>query len=250
MATRLVLGRPHLVDENDNVVGIRDMNDDQDHLFVFDGEPANSLRLDTTPDTSRPLQSGEIRWNVDEGTIEFLMNSGFATQQVGLETYYRVKNQTGDTLLNGRVVMAVGAVGNSGHISVDYMQGDGSVSAIYLMGVLTHDIPAGDDGFATHFGVVRGINTTGSTFSEDWDDGTVLWAHPTIPGGLTKTEPTAPAIKVPVAFVISSHAVTGSIFVRPTHGSRLNDLHNVQITNPQAGDVLTFNGTAWVNTAP
>jgi hypothetical protein len=249
MALRLVPSRSLLADDNGNVVGIRDANDDENHFFVFDGEPVDVIAFDIAPERDA-TSPGELSWNAAEGTLDLVMNGGAVIQQIGQETYYRVKNQTGSTLTNGTVVMATGAVGNSGHITVAPAVANGSVPAYYVMGLVTAEILDGADGLVTHFGVVRGVQTNGGDVSETWTDGTILWAHPTQPGKMTKTEPTAPAIKVPVAIVLKAGPSNGSLFVRPTHTGRLADLNDVVITNPQAGDVLTFNGTVWVNTAP
>jgi hypothetical protein len=165
------------------------------------------------------------------------MNSGDAIQQIGLESYYRIKNQTGSTIPNGCVVRAVGAVGNSGHITVAPMIGDGSIEAYYNVGITTHEILNGDNGYSTHFGLVRGLNTSGSAVSETWNDGDVLWIHPTIAGALTKTEPTAPAVKLPLAMVVSAHHANGSIFVRASASHKIKDVGDVKAANP---DDLTF----------
>lgn len=37
---------------------------------------------------------------------------------------------------------------------------DGSISAMYVLGITTEDIVNGGDGFITTFGKIRGINTT------------------------------------------------------------------------------------------
>lgn len=44
----------------------------------------------------------------------------------------------------------------------------------------------------------------------------------------------------------------GNVFVRPTFGENLSQLHDVRITNPQNGDVLKYNATGgyWYNAAP
>lgn len=44
---------PHIIDDFGNVVGVKDANDGQEHLFVFDGEATNSIQFDTTPPTGR-----------------------------------------------------------------------------------------------------------------------------------------------------------------------------------------------------
>jgi hypothetical protein len=184
--------------------------------------------------------SRRMFWDVENNTVSIGMSDDI-TQQVGQEIYYRVKNQTGGTLLKGRVVSAAGTVGNSGRILVDYAIADGSIPNKYVMGVLTQDLLDGEDGFVTEFGLVRGIDTTGSSFGETWSNGDILWLSDTIAGGLTKFEPEAPNLKILIALVISANA-NGSIFVRPTLGEKLSDLHDVEYINgtPSNGDSLRW----------
>lgn len=232
---------PWLRDEvTKDIVGVKD-NDGSEQFFVFDGSgyPVDVISFDTTPEAT-PTSTGQLGWNSADGTLDLVMNGGEVRQQIGLEQFYRVKNQTGATLDDGVIVRAVGAVGNSGHISVSRMVGDGSVDPHFILGVITHDIPDGQDGFATNFGLVRGISTNGSAVGETWADGDVLWVHPTIAGAFTKVEPTAPAVKVPIAFVINAHANNGSIFVRIAHGSRVRDLYDVKASSPSQSSILQY----------
>ena len=179
-------------------------------------------------DTTYALDSvtGRLNWNSDDGTLDLGL-SGDVTLQIGQESHYYVKNQTGGTLLNGRLVSAVGTDGASGRITASYSIADGSVPARYIMGIVTGDIADGGDGYVTHFGKVRGIDASGAPYSETWNNGDVLYANPNINGGLTNVEPSAPNLKVVVALVIDNSATVGSIFVRVSNGFRLRDLHDV-----------------------
>ena len=71
-------------------------------------------------------------------------------------------------------------------------------------------------GRCTVWGHVRDIDTTGSAASETWLTGDVLYASPTIAGGMTRVQPTAPNASVPIAAVLKVDATEGVIFVRPT----------------------------------
>lgn len=186
---------------------------------------------------------GRLNWNLDDGTLEVGMGgTGDVTQQIGLEQYYLVKNQTGSQLDNGYVVRADGTLGSSGRILADYMIADGSIPYYYTLGILTQDIANGDDGYVTHFGLVRGINTTGSLFSETWVDGDILYVSPTILGGLTNVEPNEPDLKIQMAIVINA-ASNGSLFVRPDLGSKLGDLHDLQTSGATNGDLIAFDSS-------
>ena len=128
-----------------------------------------------------------MSWNGDDGTLDLGMGGGNVTQQIGQEIYYRVKNQSGTTISNGRVIRNGGAVGASGRILGEYMIADGTYPFTKNFRYCDEDIANGDDGFVTEFGVVRGIDTTGSYMVNLGRDGDVLYVSPTIPGGLTRS---------------------------------------------------------------
>jgi hypothetical protein len=98
---------------------------------------------------------------------------------------------------------------------------------------------------------VHGINTTGSTYGETWVDGQDIWYNPTT-GGLTKTKPSAPNIKVQLGTVINAGpGGSGSFQVLIGTGSSLGGTDdNVQLTSPTGAQLLTYDQTAsyWKNT--
>jgi len=88
---------------------------------------------------------------------------------------------------------------------------DGSESSLYIIGIMTHDLPdSGDKGYCCTWGFVRDVDTSAFTA------GDILYAHPTTAGALTATKPTAPNNVIPVAACIISDATNGVLFVRPT----------------------------------
>jgi hypothetical protein len=156
--------------------------------------------------------------------------------------YFEVKNETGSTINKGACLMAVGTDGNSGHILVAPMNASGAVEPKYYIGILEETIANGEFGKAVHFGVVDQINT--NAFS----DGDVLWCDPTVPGGLTVTEPEAPAVKLATAFVLNS-STNGKIAVRVQGNEGLHELHDVHIENVTDGQALVWDATQgyWKN---
>jgi hypothetical protein len=191
---------------------------------------------------------GKMKWNTDAGTMDIGMGYLGVTQQIGMEIYYPpVKNQTGSTIANGTVVMAVGTLGASGRISIAPAIADGSVPSRFMLGITAHELANGADGVVTWFGLIRGFNTnTKAPAGETWVDGDVLWINPAVPGGLTKTEPAAPNIKVSIAFIVHA-GNNGVIMVRPSLGMRLTDLHDVNAFTPATNDLLYYDGTKWAN---
>jgi hypothetical protein len=155
---------------------------------------------------------GKIRrlaWNGTDQTLDLGMEYG-VTQQIGLEQYARVANFTGSTIPNGTVVGFAGAVPDSA-LSVAPYLADGATPSLYVVGIMTHDLPdTGEKGYCTTFGFVREVNTSAFAL------GDILYASPTVAGGLTNAKPTAPDNVIPVAAVLKVGTTDGVIFVRPT----------------------------------
>lgn len=93
--------------------------------------------------------------------------------------------------------------------------------SLLIIGVLTNELQDGQRGRATVLGKVRQLNTTGSTVSEVWQQGDLLWAHPAIAGEFTKVKPSAPNPAISVAAVLKVGLTDGVILVRPTIFPRL-----------------------------
>lgn len=153
---------------------------------------------------------GQLSWNIDEETVDITMGDG-VVQQVGFETYMRVKNDTGITIPNGTVV---GFSGVNSEIKVAPYIANSAANELYLIGVTTRDMLDEDVGPITLYGKVRGLDTTGPG-AETWSVGDILYASPTTAGAFTNVRPTAPNVVISVAAVLSVDAVNGEIMVRP-----------------------------------
>lgn len=173
---------------------------------IANGGPFTFIDFDKF--SSYTSQEARIGWNSVDETLNIGMANG-VTQQVGQETYARVANTTGVMIPNGTVVGFAGATPNA--LLVAPFLADGSTPNLYILGIMTHDLPdSGDKGYCTTWGFIRDLNT--SAFSA----GDILYASPTVPGGLTNVKPTAPNNVIPVAACVVSDATAGVIFVRPT----------------------------------
>jgi hypothetical protein len=195
---------------------------------------------------------GRMYWNRDDGTVD-VDQYGDTVLQVGQELQYYSKNTSGGLVTNGTPVMFTGTVGASSKLEFGLAVANGSVPSDYMMGVATQDIANNEFGYVTHFGIVRGFNTTGSPYGEVWADGDLLYFDPATPGTWTNVQPPAPNIDVPVAVVLNAGAGgSGSIFVRMTVAEALNRLQDVYINGsgtPLAGQVLIYDATQsrWEN---
>lgn len=167
---------------------------------------ADTFQVNTTAVTTPTI--GSLSWNATDQTLDLGMEYN-VIQQIGEETYARVGNTTGVTIPNGTVVGFVGATANA--LLVAPYLADGSSPSLYILGVMTHDLPdSGEKGYCTTWGFVRDLDT--SAFAV----GDILYASPSVAGGLTNIKPTAPDNVIPLAACLVSDATAGVIFVRPT----------------------------------
>ncbi len=172
----------------------------------------NSTVTDYIDFNDAPPHVSKIRrmaWNDTDQTVDLGMEYD-VIQQIGLEYYARVKNSTGVLIPNGTVVGFAGAVPDSA-LSVAPYLANGATNTLYILGVMTHDLPdSGQKGYCTTWGFVRDLNTSAFTL------GDLLYASPTVAGAFTNVKPTAPNNVVPVAVVLKVGTTDGIVFVRPT----------------------------------
>jgi hypothetical protein len=176
---------------------------------LLNSNTLNTNYLDFEVDAPSTPMMGRMGWNNIDQTLNLGMEYD-VVQQIGLETYARVANFTGVTIPNGTVVGFTGAVPDSA-LSVAPYLANGATNTLYIVGVMTHDLPdSGEKGYCTTWGFVRDVDTSGFTL------GDILYASPTVAGAFTNVKPTAPNNVVPVAAVLQVGATDGVIFVRPT----------------------------------
>lgn len=199
----------------------------------------DSIQFDIAAGVS--VGQGEMAWNSDEETLDLGLNG--AVLQLGQETHWHVRNNSGSDIADGKAVMATGTIGASGRITIDLMDGSDIANAKLFLGLTTEAIPNGTDGKVTSLGKVRDIDTTA------WNEGDILWVDNSTSGELTSTMPTT-KVRLPIAFVITDHAVNGVLAVRATDGTFLQEAHDTSIVSPATDEILVYDGTQWVNTKP
>ena len=188
-----------------------------------------------------------------DGTTDTLnLQQNAITQQIGEEIYVYGKASaaiSGETIL--QAIYKTGVVGASGVIRfAPTVAGITDTGAI--IGVATENIANNAFGRITSFGIVNGINTTGSTYGETWVDGQDIWYNP-VTGGLTKTKPSAPNQKFQIGTVINAGpGGSGSFQVLLQPGSVLGGTDsNVQFGTLANNDLIQYNSSLqyWTNVA-
>jgi hypothetical protein len=196
------------------------------------------------------MADGRIAWDTENETLQLGVNSG-TILRLGQDFHQLVQNDSGSELVAGTVVAVeldeqgrIRTVG-LGIMRVVKANADGSLPSKLILGVVAQAIPNGERGMVTSHGYVNFVNTQ----TPGWTLGDILWANPAVAGGLTNVEPTAPALRVPLAVVTRVNTQTGSIYVRYNPNEDLAQLNDVAIVSPQEGDILVYRSGVWTNEA-
>ncbi len=203
------------------------------------------LRRDTAAnwDTTNPvLAAGEMGIETDTGLHKF----GNGTDAWGLLPYaaasrmlQQVKNASGSSMPKGSVVYISGATG--GDALVTLADADSEATSSKTLGFLANAIADGAYGNVIEAGLLSGLNTSAATAGQS------VWLSSTAGGFVFGAPPAKPAHSVYLGVVTRVHATEGEILVKVQNGYELNELHDVNAGSPTTGQVLQWNGTAWVN---
>ena len=207
-------------------------------------------------DTNNIIGTNEPAWK--EGRVFYDSGSGAlavynweqdVTLNVGQESWLRARNQTGVTITNGSVVRLSSAIGDRPTIvlaqSTD--QTNTFSTGNEIIGIATHDIEHGTDGFITTFGLVNGLNTSA------YAAGDLLWVSQSA-GQFTNVPPPPPFDRTFVGIVTRVNASNGSIFSTPLTPIHFHDISSVSASIYQQGDLWMYRSgsagqaNAWINT--
>ena len=187
-------------------------------------------------------KAGRIFFGAEDGALEVYNEEADITLQVGQEFWIRVYNPTASPIANGTPVRASGSQGDRIRIypAVAEDHTAQSVFENHILGLATHEIEAGTEGYVTSQGIVRGVNT--SAFSA----GDILFLQ-TSSAGFRNTPPPFPYDIVQVGYVARSASPNGFIFVQPkepVHFNVISGLSGSSLAEP--GDLFIYQtNNAW-----
>lgn len=155
----------------------------------------------------------------------------------------QVRNAESTTLQIGEVVYLKGSTGNTASVKRASNLDDSTSSR--TLGVVRAAIASNGIGYVTTQGQCEKMNLGA------YAEGDVLWLD-SIAGGFTKTKPIAPKHGVFIGIVERANQGNGIAYIKPANGYELNEIHDVQITNPLNNQVLTYSDTqkVWKNRNP
>jgi hypothetical protein len=190
------------------------------------------ITFDTGATTSAAV--GRLRWDSPNGTARLGMVGGNVEAHLGQTIDALVHNAEATSLSKGEVVYLFSATGD--RASVKRAINTSDATSAKTIGVVAETIAAGQNGLIRCQGVLEGLNLGAFTA------GDTLYLGATA-GTTTATKPVAPNHLVYVGVVERANAGNGFLYVRIQNGYELDELHDVLITSPVAGAVLSYDAT-------
>jgi hypothetical protein len=177
-----------------------------------------ALQYDATPGALSQVE-GLTFWDSSNKCLAYYTDDPDVIMQVGQETWVRVYNNSGATILNGKACYLTTFF--SGFPTIQLANASAAATCLSTIGMATHDIEDGTYGFIVISGTLRDINTTGCT------SGNILWLSATTSGEFTETRPGSPNYAISLGNCGEVHASTGSVLVRVTVGNNTGDVINI-----------------------
>ena len=192
--------------------------------------PFDSITFNTAKDGT--VGVGEVEYNDTQGSLIQGLKGGLVTNVIGQQLHQRVNNRTGATLNKGDVVYLSGSQGN--RITVAKAIATSDPTSANTFGIVAEQILNNASGYIITEGLITNINT--SALTQD----SAVYLSGTTAGVLTSTKPQAPIHGVYIGVCVKSNAGSGELFCKIRNGQELDELHDVQITNPTNNASLYF----------
>jgi hypothetical protein len=216
-------------------------------LFYINGSTAEevvfgvgTLKLTSNgnEDINVGTNAGKMYWDEERGTI---IAGLYDELEAGVGDSLFFFGKATEAIAKGEVVQFAGNTGGNIRLKKAVFS-EISAQPDLLMGVAKHAIATNDFGYVASFGYVRNLNTSAFTTP-------ILYLSTTTPGALSSTKPIT-GFKGSIAAVARPSTGGGSdgfIIVRPNLVKGVGELADVTITSATSGNVLSYDGTKWVN---
>lgn len=183
------------------------------------------------------MSTRTIHWTEDTKTMKIRTDIPGFFIEFGQQMVIRVKNDTENLIPVGTVVYLNGSETFPTLEIADYSS---YLTSEGTLGFVGHNISGNTDGYVITKGIFRNVDLS------DFSNGDEVYLYSG--GTFTKNKPVAPLPEVYLGTVIKS-GIDGILNVEIELGFELEELHNVRITNPTNGDVLTWDidESVWTN---
>ena len=234
-----------------DALGFTPVNVAGDTMLGALGIHKQGIVFDITNDFVGTPAEGTVWWNKDDHTLNIQSDIAGTINQVGQENWLRARNNTGSTIAEGAVVYISGA--NTARPTIALAVASVASTADKVIGIVTADIPDGQLGIVTTFGLVRHLATDVDGDGASLADGDPIFLSATTAGEWVKTKPHAPNHCVCLGQIVNAAAgAVGNLFVNVSTGAHLQDLHDVNVETSLANrDLLEYDSVLgyWKNRA-
>ena len=227
---------------------LKGANADITSMSGITGDVGSPLSIQMGNGAATTLAAGKMWYDQLTGAWNLGMGNGNITQQVGEELYRYGKASAAITDSPLQLVYKTGTVGASGAITFAPAVA-GITDADQIIGCATENIALNGFGRVTTYGLVRNITTNGAAYGETWADNDDIYYNP-VTGGLTKTIPTAPGLKMLIGTVINAGSGgSGSFIVKLGVATYLSRLSDVQFTTLANNNLIAYDSALgyWKN---
>jgi hypothetical protein len=151
-------------------------------------------------------------------------------------------NKTGATLLKGTIVYLKSSSVSTTFPEALKANASSEATSSKTIGAVFEDVPNDQTGFIVTSGEVDNLDTTAYSIGQR------LWLS-TTDGLVTTTPPIQPNHSVFIGIVTRSQNINGRILYAIQNGYEIEELHNVLISNPIDGEVLSYDSAdqLWKN---
>ena len=179
------------------------------------------------------------QFTIQVATGSFALSASFAeTASIARNLVITARNGNPSTLPIGTVVHITSAVGDNPIFNTASY--DTELLSANTLGILRQAATTGTDVEVVVQGTVTGVDTDPVL---GYAAGDVIYLSSS--GQFTKVQPQAPNQIVVLGQVLRAQQNNGSIYVSINNGWELNELHNVQINNPQTGDLIQYESSSY-----
>lgn len=219
-------------------VGFPHLNTSQ--FITYDEETGTLGGSDAVPAGGSP---GQIL--VKAGDVDYETSWADSAPAASFTSVLKHEVKAGEALTIGQAVYVSLADGTN--MIVSKASNASEATSSKTMGLIAQSLPHNGKGYVITEGLLAGLNTGTATAGDPvWlgTSGNLIY-------GLTN-KPVAPAHLVFIGVVTRAQTNNGEIFVRPQNGFELNEMHDVLITAPTAGNLISRNSanTLWENKTP
>ena len=205
------------------------------------------INFKTSPIVPNPT-GGTLYFDSSTNSLSYkpITNNNDVTINIGQESLIRFYNETGIQINNGQALNITGSSFDTPTVTLAIANG-GSNQYYQVDGVATHDVPNGEFGFMTVFGVVRDIDLSSFYLGED------VFLSQTIPGNFQSFSGLSFTGRTVQVGHVNKNTLLGELQINIFNESKIGLLtakeNNILSADNSSTGVFSFSGMSRVNSS-